>query len=90
MTVAVFGTGFGQSTPALRTGQVADDRVLARFPDVRVSIGGRPTGSAITVLIPGLVGITQTIFRLPDARGAAALDLEFMGVRANRVVVYMR
>jgi uncharacterized protein (TIGR03437 family) len=90
MTLAVFGTGFGQSSPAQTTGEVANFRVLARFPEVRVTVGPLSSASVATVLIPGLVGLTQTIFTVPAGSGALPIEVEYQGVKSNRTMLYMR
>ncbi|MDX2269979.1 MAG: CHRD domain-containing protein [Bryobacter sp.] len=90
MTLAVFGTGFGQSTPALATGEVAGAQVLARFPEVKVTVGGREATDVVTVLVPGLVGITQTIFRAPAGTGATPMEVEFRGAKSNPTILFMR
>jgi uncharacterized protein (TIGR03437 family) len=90
MTLGIFGTGFGQSAPAQTTGEVASLRVLARFPEVRVSVGSLSAANVVTVLIPGYVGLTQTIFTVPAASGAQTVEVEYQGARSNRTVLYMR
>lgn len=93
MTLGVFGTGFGQSGPSQSTGEVASFRVLARFPEVKVNVGtGTPLAAAnvVTVLIPGYVGLTQTIFTAPNASGAQTIEVEYQGAKSNRTVLYMR
>lgn len=90
MTLGVFGTGFGQSAPAQTTGEVASFRVLARFPEVRVNVGSLSAANVVTVLIPGYVGLTQTIFTAPNASGAQAIEVEYQGAKSNRTTLYMR
>lgn len=90
MTLGVYGTGFGQSTPAQATGEVASLRVLARFPEVRVNVGTATAANVVTVLIPGYVGLTQTIFTVPAGSGAQAMEVEYQGAKSNRTVLYLR
>ncbi len=91
MIVGIFGTGFGQSNPALATGQLAGFQTLARYPDVKVSLGGRDMTEVVTVLIPGYVGLTQTIFTVASVpSGAQSLEIDYQGAKSNRTVLYMR
>ncbi|MFO0281081.1 MAG: CHRD domain-containing protein [Acidobacteriota bacterium] len=88
--IGVFGTGFGIATPRQRTGEV-EFAPGARYPGVRVTVGGQEAREIITSLIPGYVGFTQTIFQVPaNLRGAQALEVEYSGIRSNRTILYLR
>lgn len=88
--IGVFGTGFGIATPRQRTGEV-EFAPGARYPGVRVTVGGQEAREVITSLIPGYVGFTQTIFQVPaNLRGAQPLEVEYSGIRSNRTVIYVR
>jgi len=89
-TVGVFTTGFGLATPAQMTGMVAPP-ALQRFADVKVTVGGREAREIGSALIPGYVGFSSTVFAIPAGlTGAQALELEYLGVKSNRTVIYVR
>ena len=90
MMVGVFGTGFGISNPPQETGQVVRGP-MERFANVTVTVGGREAREALTSLIPGYVGFSQTIFTIPAGlSGPQVLEIEYMGVRSNRTILYLR
>lgn len=90
MMVGVFGTGFGISNPPQETGQIVRGP-MERFANVTVTVGGREAREVLTVLIPGYVGFSQTIFATPAGlSGPQALEIEYLGVKSNRTILYMR
>jgi uncharacterized protein (TIGR03437 family) len=87
--VAVFTTGLGLATPAQMTGEVV--RMVERYSDVKVTVGGRDASGVSATLIPGYVGFSQTVFMVPSGlSGGQALELEYQGVRSNRTLLFVR
>jgi len=88
--IGVFTTGFGLATPAQRTGDVVRGPGQ-RFADVKVTVGGREATNVAATLIPGYVGFSQTMFMVPAGlTGAQALEIEYLGVKSNRTLLYLR
>ncbi len=87
--IGVFGTGFGVASPRQATGEV-NQRMLG-YPNAMVMLGGQPVAESRTMLIPGYVGFTQTVFMVPRGlSGAQAFEVEYLGVKSNRTVIYLR
>jgi hypothetical protein len=54
-------------------------------------VGGRAATEMMSILIPGYVGFSQTIFMTPAGlTGPQALEIEYLGVKSNRTTLYMR
>ncbi len=91
MMLAVFGTGFGQSTPALESGQLPGGRPGEMIPGLKVNIGGQPATRVGGFLIPGFIGLAQVVFVPPGGvSGAQALEIDLGGVKSNKTIIYMR
>lgn len=87
--VGIFGTGFGVAMPRQGTGEVMTR--IAGFPGAIVTVGGQAVRNARTVLVPGYVGFTETIFAVPgNLRGAQPVQVEQLGAKSNTVVIYLR
>jgi uncharacterized protein (TIGR03437 family) len=89
-TLVIFGTGFGQPSPAQETGATPIAASLGSYSGVRVTIGGRDATGVTAQGIPGFLGFTQISFTLPAGSGAVRVELEYQGARANQTVLYMR
>ena len=88
--VGIFTTGLGLSTPPQQTGDVVRGPT-ERFTGVTVTVGGRAATEMMSILIPGYVGFSQTIFMTPAGlTGPQALEIEYLGVKSNRTTLYMR
>ncbi len=91
MTMAVFGTGFGQSTPALESGQLPTGRPAETIPGLKVNVGGQPATNVSAFMIPGFIGLTQVMFTPPSGvSGPVALEIDLGGVKSNKTIMYMR
>jgi hypothetical protein len=63
----------------------------AGYAGAIVTVGGQAVRNARTVLIPGYVGFSETIFTAPgNLRGAQPVQVEYLGVKSNTVVIYLR
>ncbi len=88
--VGVFTTGLGLSNPPQQTGDVVRGP-MERFTGVTVTVGGRAATEMMSILIPGYVGFSQTIFMIPAGlNGAQPLEIEYLGVKSNRTTLYLR
>ena len=91
MMIAVFGTGFGQSTPALESGQLPGGRPAEMIPELKVTVGGQAATNVRGFMIPGFVGLTQVMFTPPSGvSGPQALEIDLGGVKSNKTIIYMR
>ena len=91
MLIGVYGTGFGQSAPALATAELPVGRPFEIFPGLKVTVGGRPATNVVGYLLPTLLGLTQVVFTPPAGlSGAQALEIDMGGVKSNRTIIYMR
>lgn len=91
MVLGIFGTGFGQSTPALATGAVAPESPNAAITGVTVSVGGRAATQVVASPVAGFIGFTQVIFQVPAGlSGAQPVEVESRGVKSNRTILYLR
>jgi uncharacterized protein (TIGR03437 family) len=91
MVLGIFGTGFGQSTPALPTGAIAPETPNAAIAGVTVTVGGRAAGQVLASPVAGFIGFTQVIFQVPAGlSGAQPVEVEVRGVKSNRTILYLR
>ena len=91
MVIGVFGTGLGQSAPAIESGRVPGADPIGFFPGVRVTVGGREATGVISFLLPGFVGISETAFTPPAGlSGPQVLEVEYLGSKSNKTILYMR
>jgi len=63
--VLIYGTGLGQTTPALETGQVPQGSPAANTAPVAVTIGGQTAEVISSTASPGLAGVYQVAARVP-------------------------
>ena len=75
-TVVAFVTGDGDVTPSLPTGtSPASGTALSRLPSSRqsvsVTVNGQPAKIAFNGIVPGLIGVTQINFTIPDGLAPA-------------------
>jgi len=87
--LSVYCTGLGPVTNVPVTGHEPSPRQLAvTLAPVEVWIGGAAAEVSYAGLAPGLVGVYQVNFRLPEAAGGTfPLDVSVGGVRSNAIAV---
>ncbi len=89
----VYGTGFGASTPALTTGQLAPSaEPFARKSNITASIGGQNADIVYAIAAPGFVGLDQIAIRVPSGvqAGNAPLVLRAGSAASNSVNIAVR
>ena len=89
----VYGTGFGASTPALTTGQVAPSaEPFARKSNITATIGGQNADIIYAIASPGFVGLDQIAIRVPAGiqAGNAPLVLKAASATSNSVNIAVR
>jgi len=64
--LVLWGTGLGQTTPALATGQIPDFSTLFNTSPVSVTIGGQDARVVYSVAAPGFAGVNQIGVIMPS------------------------
>jgi uncharacterized protein (TIGR03437 family) len=82
-----YGTGFGQTTPASRTGQPV--RGISNTQPVTVTIDGVSAPVIYSIASPSFVGLYQVAFRVPAGirAGTSLLKMSSNGVTSNTVML---
>jgi uncharacterized protein (TIGR03437 family) len=82
-----YGTGFGQTTPASRTGQPV--RGISNTQPVTVTIDGVSAPVIYSIASPSFVGLYQVAFRVPAGirAGTSVLKISSNGVTSNTVML---
>ncbi len=73
--LVMFLTGMGQTTPPLRTGELAPVAPLANTAAVTVTIGGQNAEVLYSLATPGLAGVYQTAVRVPAGVSAGSVPV---------------
>jgi len=82
----VFATGMGQTTPAIATGRLIPNDVVARTATVTGTIGGRPATVVYSIASPGFTGLYQVAMTVPTGvTGSVPLMLQMGTVESNAV-----
>jgi uncharacterized protein (TIGR03437 family) len=68
--VELYGTGFGQTSPALLTGRVVDGDTVRRVASVTATVAGRTADVIEVAAMPGLPGLYRARVRVPAGVGA--------------------
>jgi len=68
--VDLYGTGFGQTSPALSTGRIVDGDVARRAGSVTATLAGRGADVIEVTAMPGLPGLYRARVRVPAGTGA--------------------
>ncbi|MCC6368762.1 MAG: CHRD domain-containing protein [Bryobacterales bacterium] len=87
-TLAVFTTGMGQTSPALKTGAVVPE-ALFNTAAATVTIGGRPGLVPLSVAYPGVPGTYVVAVIVPPGvpSGPQPLQITMAGSRSNTVML---
>jgi uncharacterized protein (TIGR03437 family) len=89
--VIVYVTGLGQTTPALTTGAVVDEKTTASTTPVTATIGNQNANVVSSMAAPGLPGIYQVTLSVPSGvTGTQALVLKQAGVSSNSVNISVK
>lgn len=62
----IYGTGLGQTTPALLTGGLATANPFQNTVPVTVTVGGQPATVYYSIAAPGFAGLYQTAIQVPS------------------------
>jgi uncharacterized protein (TIGR03437 family) len=88
--VTVFATGLGPTSPSVPSGATAPSAPPATTAaKPTISVGGRPAEVLRSVLAPGMVGLYQIDFRMPDGLGHGfhPVVLNIAGSASNTVLL---
>jgi uncharacterized protein (TIGR03437 family) len=88
--LGVYGTGFGQTEPAITTGTVAS-AVAPTVNMATIRLGADTMLQARPRLMQGFLGLYELFFTVPAGlSGPTQLEVTYGGARANRTVIYLR
>jgi uncharacterized protein (TIGR03437 family) len=83
----MFITGEGDVTPSLRTGGTPAAGTVSKLPGPRlpviVTVGGIPADVSFAGIPPGLAGVTQINFRVPNVSAGAQPIIVTVGGTAS-------
>jgi uncharacterized protein (TIGR03437 family) len=86
-TLSMFITGEGDVTPSLRTGGTPAAGTVSKLPGPRlpviVTVGGIPADVSFAGIPPGLAGVTQINFRVPNVSAGAQPIIVTVGGTAS-------
>lgn len=90
--IAILGTGFGQTTPPLETGEIADEDEVYATPTVTATVGGVAAPVISSAAVPGYAGVNFVVLQIPQGitAGQAAVVVRSGETASNSTTIPIR